>query len=180
MNLYPRCCNSYVLVVLCNRRYFVISLFRHSSSWFFPHKVSTNWWNFVKSVFVRLLLFIISQSTLSLLYCSIRDGNYLLYKLRPSHNPGFWAAALEGTMSCRTECDFSTIGFVGQGLKPWGWDLSLEVRIWALRLGFEPWGWDLSLEAGIWASRLGFEPRGWDLGFKVRICISGVEHEPHS
>ena len=29
-----------------------------------------------------------------------------------------------------------------------------------MRLGFEPRGWDLGLEVEIWASRLGFGPRG--------------------
>ena len=39
----------------------------------------------------------------------------------------------------------------------------------ARRLELEPWGWDLSLEAGIWALRLGFEPRGWDLSLEDGI-----------
>ena len=43
---------------------------------------------------------------------------------------------------------------------PLGWDLGLEARIWALRLGFGPRDWDLGLETGIWASRLGFEGGG--------------------
>ena len=38
---------------------------------------------------------------------------------------------------------------------PWGWNLGLEVGIWASRLGFGPQGWDIGLEAEIWAWRLG-------------------------
>ena len=39
--------------------------------------------------------------------------------------------------------------------RPWGWDLGLEVGIWASRQGFGPQGWDMGLEAEIWAWRLG-------------------------
>ena len=40
---------------------------------------------------------------------------------------------------------------------PWGWDLGLEVEIWASRLGFGPPGWDMGIKAEIWAWRLGGE-----------------------
>merc|ERR1711911_320238 len=52
--------------------------------------------------------------------------------------------------------------------------------LFLLQLGFELQGWDLSLEARIWASRLGFgasrlgfEPRGWDLSLEARIWARG-------
>ena len=37
--------------------------------------------------------------------------------------------------------------------------MSLEARLWALRLGFEPQGQDLGLETRIWASRGGGRKR---------------------
>ena len=47
--------------------------------------------------------------------------------------------------------------------------MSLEVGIWASRLGFEPQGWDLRIQARIWALRLEFGPRDYVLGLKTRI-----------
>ena len=44
---------------------------------------------------------------------------------------------------------------------PLGWNLGLEVGIWASRLRFGSPGWDIVLEAGIWASRLRYGPGGW-------------------
>ena len=44
-----------------------------------------------------------------------------------------------------------------------GWDLGLEVGIWASRLGFGPRGLDMGLAAEIWAWRLrggGYEGEG--------------------
>ena len=50
------------------------------------------------------------------------------------------------------------------GSGPPGWDLDLEARIWASRLGFGLQDWDLGFETGIWASRMGFEGGGWEEG----------------
>ena len=43
-------------------------------------------------------------------------------------------------------------------VRPRGWDLGLEARMWALELGFGPWGCDLGLEACIRAVSLVFGP----------------------
>ena len=44
--------------------------------------------------------------------------------------------------------------------RSWIWDLGVEDKIWALRLGFGSWGSDSGLEAGGWALRLGYGHRG--------------------
>ena len=56
-----------------------------------------------------------------------------------------------------------------------GWDLGLEVEIWAPRLGFGPKGLDMSLKAEIWAWRLG--EGGTKEKEKISLCES-IGHQP--
>ena len=55
--------------------------------------------------------------------------------------------------------------------------MSLEVRIWALRLVFGPQVWDSGLETEIWASRLGFEG-GRRRRRKSPICVKAYFIDP--